>query len=299
MGANSYAQTDIRVADPASLAGNGSVRYTATVQSCSSLVSLSAGSGTRFEEVNPDNWLVDSRGTDDCSYSFALNDGERLAPAIRGQRQDGSTFAANEDFVSETNSPTIEFDSVAIEGSGDAQQLIVTVSANDETDIAYLSFSVLGLNASDLTTSGGVIAEARNTAFVKTLEPQRLYPKQEGQTSYSIALPLNRVLSDQEIGFNSVVLLDVAVVDASGNQAVLSKVAFTGDSIEEKALALIVPTTPIIINNALQTPVIVPAVDFEFRGIVNLAGIGNGISYTSSHPALIGVTRDGTIYALA
>ena len=53
-----------------------------------------------------------------------------------------------------------------------------------------------------------------------------------------------------------------------------------------------------MINNVLQTPVIVPAVDFQFRGVVSLPGLGNNITYVSSHPELIGVTQSGLVYAL-
>ena len=93
-------------------------------------------------------------------------------------------------------------------------------------------------------------------------------------------------------------LVDAFVVDASGNHASLSKVALTGDSISEQANALIVSNSKIVINNVLQTPVIKTSINFQFRGVVDVSGAGNGIQYTSSSPDLIGVTEAGIIYPL-
>ena len=153
---DSLAQGDIRVADSASLSGADAVTYTAQIQNCSSLVSLSVGSGSRFDAVSPSLWESNGVGSDGCSYSFELSGSERLLPSVKGQRQNSVDFSINEEFKSETHSPTIDFSSVAIEGADGAQQLIVTVEASDDTDVAYIGFNVLGIRASDLTTSGGV-----------------------------------------------------------------------------------------------------------------------------------------------
>src|SRR5690606_15871207 len=69
-------------------------------------------------------------------------------------------------------------------------------------------------------------------------------------------------------------------------------------SIEEHAKALILSNNKIVINNTLQTPVLKPTVDFQFRGVVDLSGAGNGVSYVSSHPDFVGVTAGGVVYAL-
>ena len=92
-------------------------------------------------------------------------------------------------------------------------------------------------------------------------------------------------------------LVDAQVVDSSGNHASLSEVAFTGDKIEERALNLLVSNERILISNALQTPIIVPYVEFEFRGLVALGGSGSGITYSSSHPSLVSVNSEGRLFA--
>ncbi|NOX26700.1 MAG: hypothetical protein GXP21_00655 [Gammaproteobacteria bacterium] len=150
-----------------------------------------------------------------------------------------------------------------------------------------------------MRNAGGVIAEARRSAFVVSQESQRVYPVDNDQTQYALRLLISEPLSQEEIAFDSIVLVNAAAVDASGNQTSFSRIAFTGEDIQEEANALIVSQEPIVINSPLQTPVISPSVEFQFRGLVNLSGPGNGITYESLRPDLVGVTDGGVIFALA
>ena len=283
---------DIRVENTAALLSND-IEYVVTIGSCSTVSSLRVGSASNLTSVAVQD-LSSSASSDSCSFGFNLNGAERFEPLVEISRADGSSEQVSESFALDQNSPNFEFSGVEIvAGANGSQNLQVNVIASDDTDIAFLSFNVVGISASDLRSSGGVISEAKSRAFAITNSATRVYPNETNQEQFTFSLPLNRNLTAEEIAFDAVILVDAEALDASGNRSSFSQVAFTGDSIQEQANELVVSSTGIVINNALQTPVIIPSVDFQFRGLVALPGLGNGVSYRSTRPDLVGVTPSG------
>ena len=297
--ASVFADVDIRVADTSLGDTNGEVEYVAAFSNCTSLSSVKLGSAEHLTNADLTDFKGISGVPNGCSTTFTLSAGQTSGAPVVEFTDSAGQQTVTEFFYHEDNLPSLSFQGVEIIGNDGNQILLVHVDASDDTDITYLSFNVIGVGASDLRRAGGVIAEAKESAFVRTRSPVRVYPSTDYQTSFVFSIPLERNLSGEEIAFDAVVLLDIAVIDAFGNHRSISKVAFTGDSIQEEAKSLIVSNTGIVINNILQTPVIIPTVDFQFRGIVSLPGLGNNISYSSSHPELIGVTQGGLVYALA
>ena len=293
---SSMAGADIRVSDVSALSDNSDVSYVASISSCGQLNSIEAGSASELVTYTNDDVTLNPDFPSQCLLQFSLSGAARLSPTVKLTYQDGTIENFSESFVYEDVAPQISFSKVSILGESDQQKLVVEVEASDNQDIAYVSFSVVGLNASYLRSVGGVVAEAKEKSFVD--DTQRVYPNNNSQSVFQLTIPLKNSLSNEQIAFDTIVLSDITVVDASGNHTSISKLSFTGDSIEESANALVVSNSKIVINNALQTPVIIPAVEFQFRGLVNLPGAGNGITYVSSHPDLVNVTSSGVLYAL-
>jgi len=294
----SKADVDIRISDVSALTGSGDVSYVASISSCGELIAIEAGTSTQLDDYTNDDIVYDTSSPSQCYLHFTLSGASRFTPAVGVTYQDIDKKIYTESFVYEDVSPQLSFKSASIVGETNKQNLVIEVEASDNQDIAYISFDVVGLSASALRNSGGVVAEAKEGSFASTGVAQRIYPSSNSQTIFQLSLPLNKSLSAEEIAFDTIILSDITVVDASGNHSSISKLAFTGDSIEESANALIVSNTPIVISNALQTPTIIPSIEFQFRGVVSLPGAGNGITYSSSHPELIDVTPAGVIYAL-
>ena len=88
-------------------------------------------------------------------------------------------------------------------------------------------------------------------------------------------------------------------MDASGNRVARSRIAFTGADVVEEATAMSVAPSRIVFNNMLQSATIIPSVQFQFRGLTPLPGSGTGVTYTSSHPDMVGITPSGQVYPLA
>lgn len=291
------AGVDIRVSSPLTPSIT-TPSYTLSVGNCSSAATIQAGAQSQLQLFSVADARRDLQSPDTCLIDFSLSGSGALSPVAHIVMVDGAVKDHSELFTYDDEAPRIEFKSTAIVPGGDKQNLVVTLEASDNTDVQYVGFNVSGLRASDIRAAGGVLAEAKRKAFAKTDHIIRVYPDVDGQQDYVLSLPIDSALSNEAIAQDVIVLIDAFVVDSSGNQATISKVAFTGDSIQEQAKALLLSNNKIVINNILQTPVLRPAVDFQFRGVVDLSGPGNGITYTSSHPDVVGVTAGGVIYAL-
>ncbi|HEY3487359.1 MAG TPA: Ig-like domain-containing protein, partial [Gammaproteobacteria bacterium] len=203
----------------------------------------------------------------------------------------------SETFQIETTAPTITFSGVSIQLINGVQHLVVRATASDDIDINYVGFSVIGLRASELRAAGGVIQKASQKAFATTTDTH-IYPLADGQTEFSVAVPVTTNLSADAISSDGVVLVDASVLDASGNQTSFSTIAFTGTDVTEDAVSLQVAPTQLVFSNALESATIIPSVEFQFRGLTALPGIGTGVSYSSSHPNLITVTAAGLVFPL-
>ncbi|HJK91330.1 MAG TPA: Ig-like domain-containing protein, partial [Polyangiaceae bacterium LLY-WYZ-15_(1-7)] len=214
-------------------------------------------------------------------------------------RVDGTTETHVETFAFERTAPSLVFEGVRLASFDGAQHLVVTVQASDDVDLSYVALSAVGLRASDLRREGGIVEAARRTAFADTGGFERVFPDSDDQRSFELALPVTTPLGPAEIASNGLVLVEALAVDASGNQASLSEIAFTGGDVEEEALGLSVRPERIVFTTLLESASIVPTVEYQFRGATPLPGSGSGVSYASSHPERVAVTPAGLVYPLA
>ncbi|HEX6929495.1 MAG TPA: Ig-like domain-containing protein, partial [Gammaproteobacteria bacterium] len=288
-------QLDVRVSAPL-VPDFTRAEYEIRVTDCTRLQLLTVSHGAEVLQIPPEELtaIVDGgclarlvatgAGADRVSVSAAFND--------------GTSLQHEELFRFETERPALTIDDVSVTATADGQQLIVTLNASDDVDISYLDVQATGLRASDLRAAGGVVAKARDKAFAASAGSVRLFPE-AGQQSFVLGLPLNTALDAAAIMSDGVVLIDATAVDASGNQRSESALRFTGSSVSEAVLGLSASPANIVFNDLLQTAVILPSVDFQFRGVTPLPGAGSGVSYASSNPELVGVTAGGVAYPLA
>ncbi|HEY9199158.1 MAG TPA: Ig-like domain-containing protein, partial [Gammaproteobacteria bacterium] len=234
-----------------------------------------------------------------CVFSFSAEGGSRFSPQLTLHFVDGTTQVHGETFALERQQPSLAFQNVGFQLINGKQNLTVSVTAVDDSDISSVGFSVTGIRASDLRAAGGVVDQARNKAFAQTSGTVIINPSYEGQTEFVLLLPLANELDAAAIAHDGLVLLDLVAVDASGNQNALSKIAFTGSDVSEQAESIQVAPQRIVFTNLLETATLMPSVDFQFRGLTALPGAGSGVTYTSSHPDLIAVTTGGVVYPLA
>ncbi len=204
-----------------------------------------------------------------------------------------------ETFLQETRPPELTIESVAIEEEGGIQYLRAVLAAADDTDLAYLHLSLTGIRASDLRRVGGVVAGARESAFLSTGTPVRLTPNADDQQRFSARLPLTTPLSAEEVRRNALVLVEATAADASGNQTSLGDVRNLGDTVEEGVLGFSVAPSALVFTDMLQSARIIPTVSYEFRGPTPIPGSGQGVSYSSSDPGVVSVGADGLVYPLA
>jgi len=218
---------------------------------------------------------------------------------------DLTTETISKTYLQERNKPTLSLVSVGVppvattELDGASQRkLVVQLDVMDDVDISYIDISASALRASDLRENDGLIELALPFAFASSDGVRRLYAPRDGQTQFDLVLDVEGKLDNEEISRNGVVLIEATVVDASGNVDTLSRVEFTGESVDEAALSLAVVPSVVEISDLLDSVVLIPQVDFEFRGPTDLPGAGSGVQYTSSHPDIVAVGRDGSVVPL-
>ena len=289
---------DIRTSS-AAVPGSGSTPYVLAIEDCTSLVSVAAGAAGSLTEFAPDRWLRDPYSPASCSVAFTVVGPQHLEPIAELVFANGVTESYSEVFYEDTTPPDLELSGVSISTDGERQFLVAEFAASDDQDIAYLSASVWGLRASDLRNAGGVVDEARRSAFASTPTPRRLHPVTDDQTLFMLELEIDPPLDAAAIASDGVVIVDAILSDAAGLQDSLSRISFTGDDVTDTAIGMEVRPDRLLFTNVLETAVLIPYVDFQFRGPTPLGGAGNGVTYGSSHPDLVFVTAGGLVYPLA
>ncbi|MEJ2165964.1 MAG: Ig-like domain-containing protein, partial [Desulfobacterales bacterium] len=297
-GAYAESEVDIR-AGGVITAEQDSIAYILSVADCTELISAAVTAG----ETDAVLALSEARRTagsaGGCEFDFTAAGEGRFSPQATLKFQDGTTQTHSESFQVERTPPELVFEGVTLSDFNSRQHLVVSVRASDDVDLRYVGFDVTGLRASDLRAAGGVVARARERAFAATGGFQRVYPGSDDQALFALPVAVAGELSAEAIAHDGVVLVDIVAVDASGNQSSLSKISFTGDDVVEAASDLAVQPAGIIFTNLLETAVLTPSVNFQFRGRTPLPGRGSGVAYASSHPDLIAVTTGGIVYPLA
>ena len=98
--------------------------------------------------------------------------------------------------------------------------------------------------------------------------------------------------------YDGVVLMDVNIVDASGNSASFNQLAFTGSDVNENVEGMRVSPEAMVLTNALDRQTLNTYVDFEFHGEVQLNTTTSGLSYASSDTSKVIVSSSGVLYPI-
>ncbi|MEJ2660091.1 MAG: Ig-like domain-containing protein, partial [Desulfobacteraceae bacterium] len=294
-----HGDVNIDVRSDGALSSTDSVLYVVTIDNCTDVTSVSVNTGDATQKVSPADMEHVPGTATAYQYAYTMTGTGRYQPEVTVNFSDGSSQAHAETFHIEKSVPQLGFDAVRFASIDGQQHIIVSANAQDDVDITYVEFSVTGLRASDLRAAGGVVEQARKSAFAATQGARRVYPAADDQQTFELALPVSSELDAAAIAHDGLVLIDIDAVDASGNQSALSKISFTGDDVVETASDLQVRPASIIFTNLLETLTLIPSVDFQFRGRTPLPGLGTGVQYQSSNPDLIVVTPEGVVYPLA
>ena len=280
---------DIRV--QSSLSPNQEkVVYELFIENCQDVVNISNNSSIESVDIVP---VIDSSGH--CSSSFEATS-NLLNPSVTLNLISNSTQLVTESFAYETNKPSISLNSISINQQGASQQLIVSLSASDDTDISYLKYDLVGIRASDLRSVGGVVDNAKAKAFATTSGQKILYPTVENQTEYILSVPLKEAISSDVIAHDGLVMIDASATDSSGNTVSVSKISFTGSDVQENVTSLTSDLNTIVISNSLETVAVVPFLDFQFRGRTAVNPTEHGITFTSSDESIVRVDSNGLVY---
>src|SRR5690554_5550426 len=274
-----------------------SAQYVARLSDCSRVVSVSVGA----DGANPIIPAEMQRVANDslaCEHRFTLEGPQKLNPELRILTTDGKIQTVQEQFNIENQLPSVSLEGVAITEQNGQQLLNIKVNAQDNVDISYVALDIKGIRASALRAAGGVIAKAAKTAFADSGGYARLYPISDDQTQFSLSLPNRERLDGAAIAHDAIVLVNVIVEDASGNQSTYSDIVFVGDDVQENVEKLSVAPHKLIFSNALEEAQLVPSLNFQFRGWTPVPGSGNGMTYSSSNSDAVYVTEAGRVYPL-
>jgi hypothetical protein len=303
----SMALADVNInirADSSLIDGQQQADFIVAIDDCRHIRSIEISAANVQLPLAPAEFTPLAGVPDGCRHSFTatgepMEPGQwRFRPQIQLRFNDDSIQTYEEEFFFETTPAELDFEGIQLISIAGRQHILVSARAQDNIDIRYVGMSLTGLRASDLRIAGGVVALARQNAFVETGGIRKIFwPTPQGQ--YQLSLPLNYELDPDTIAHDGVVLVDLVAVDASGNQRTVSKIIFTGEDVAEDALNLTVRQERIIFTNLLESVTLIPTVEFQFRGATALPGRGQGVSYASSHPDLVSVTEAGMVYPLA
>lgn len=296
---NLHAETDVDIRASAPLGTGNASNFIAHISDCRDLVSIQVGSGGQLTQLSPTEANRNLSSPTACEVAFQLDSASALAPLLELELLDGLTQSHTEQFYAENISPRIALSGISIRAEGDRQFLDIAVEATDDLDISYVALQAVGLRASILRTAGGVIDAAKPNAFADSAGYMRVYPEKEAQRLFTASIEITIPLSAEVIAGDALVLLDAFAVDASGNQASISEISFTGDDVKEAVTGLVVAPQKIIFSNALEQVQIIPSLDYQFRGLVAVPGAGRGINYASSDSTKVRVTQDGRVVPLA
>ncbi|MCP5078418.1 MAG: hypothetical protein GY951_10240, partial [Psychromonas sp.] len=268
-------------------------QYILHINNCANVVNVSVAKNTFIDSSSLRN-----TGSS-CEYAFELSNEDKLNPVANISFKDGTSIQYSEQFDYENNQPEITINSVSIVNHNQLQHAKVELSVTEDTDISNISLSLVGVRASDLRASGGVIDKAKERSFVNTYSPLIVFPDYENQSQYSVYIPLQTELSQAEIESNGVLLINASTVDASGNTHSISTIQFTGKDVNEKALAFTAKPKNIVFTDLLQNVIITPSVEYQFRGYVEMVGAGRGVTYVSSEPSKVSVSSAGLVTPLS
>ncbi|KPA19387.1 IPT/TIG domain-containing protein, partial [Candidatus Magnetomorum sp. HK-1] len=295
---SAYAEIDIRT-NLGSASVDAEIAYVASVSDCSELISISFTAGYSTGDISVSDMTPKTNAPNACETTFLGSGDNKLSPKIVLNYTNGSQVSHEESFCYELTRPKLSFQDISFININEKQYLKILVSSQDDVDIQYLGFSVIGLRISVLREVGGVIDIAKERAFAQTSGIEKLYPDTENQESFEFLLEVDARLDDASIAHDGLVMADIIAVDSSGNQTSQSDIHLTGyDAVELVKNLYIKSPERIVFTNYLQSVPIVPVIEFQFRGETPVSGPGWGFEYTSTHPDIVGVTGGGIVYPL-
>ncbi|MGD8642354.1 MAG: hypothetical protein PVG89_17075, partial [Gammaproteobacteria bacterium] len=257
--ASAVVQVDIRSSETIS-EFRSSAAFVLSVSDCTDLTAVDVAAGSFIANIPVSEATRVASDATACEFRFTGSGSGYLNPQATLHFRDNTSQQYAEALQVETTRPTVALQGVSLAAVDNQQKLIVQVSVSEDTDLRFTSFSVLGLRASDLRASGGVVDKARQTAFAATNGNVKVYPRSDDQQTFDLVIPVTNTLDAEAISHDGLVLLDVTAVDASGNLGVFSKIAFTGSDVNETAQSLQANPTSIIFTNLLESVSIVPLV---------------------------------------
>ena len=276
-------------------------RYVLSIQRCDQVRSVSVGAGTPAEQIPATDIRVDRNNA--CEIEFGASGAAWGQPVVDVYRVGVSEPERyTEVFAVETDAPRLEMSTnggvrfIDIDGR---QHLVVTLTATEETDISVVAASVLGLRASTLEASGGIVEKARPLAFADSDGEIRLTPFNDAQTDFQFVIPTRNQLETDEIANDGLVLVEAWIRDASGNQGSLSELVLTGSGLADEVVGFDLRPEQILFTSPLETYRLLPIVTYRFRGRTELPGEGRGVTYSSSDPSRIRVSDSGLVYPVA
>ncbi|MEJ2423844.1 MAG: hypothetical protein P8101_05195 [Candidatus Thiodiazotropha sp.] len=270
--------------------------YTLSIADCVELRDIQIVNDGEISTYLPTESGRNSNHPKGCEFSFQLSGSTRFDPSITATYIDGHSVQYSESFILESAKPSISLENLAINFVDGEQFLVANLHANDNTDLSYVSVRLTGIRASDLRSSGGVIQKAKENAFLDAVDAVRIYPESDEQTNFQFAIKIQKPLSQSEIARNALAIVEGRAVDSSGNQHVISDIRYLGESVEEQINGFSAYPEHMLFTDILQSARIIPSVDYEFRGLTAIPGIGQGVSYSSSDPSSVIVTQDGIVY---
>jgi len=136
-----WAALDIRIANPGQI-DSTSIGYVASIGECSRLETVQINAASSPQSVSISNLSRAPEGVDQCYYQFDLEGEARFNPSISVTRAGGVEENLTESFAFEEQAPSINFQNVAIQGSGSEQNLVIRFDALDNADIAYVAWAI-------------------------------------------------------------------------------------------------------------------------------------------------------------
>lgn len=160
--ANLQAAVDIRAADKLNVL-NQQTAYIAAIDDCTDVTTVNIYDGTGQRAVPVSEALRSADSPVGCYIPFTVSGAQQFNPTIIINYQNLDPYTYTETFIVEQTPPQLTFENVGLLDVAGQQHLVMNVTATDDTDISYLTYSVLGLRASALRAAGGVVDVAKQT----------------------------------------------------------------------------------------------------------------------------------------
>ena len=231
-----------------------------------------------------------------CQFLHEFSSSASHNPTATINTLDGD-ISYQESFAVDVISPQLILENLSLISNGAKQALLLEFTVTDNIDISSVNLDVLGVSAGLLSSKGGVIDEVDEFAFVKT---ERMIKRpMPGTDRIAFEIPLDTSLTVDQIDRDSLVFIDAYALDSSANISTISTIRSLGGTLEEKPKALKLDAEEIKFTDPLETIFLMPEVDFEFTGLVDMSGSGTGVTYEVSDTRYIQVANDGRIIPLS